>query len=1368
MTITHAVARAMAGLAVGLTAVAAEEAEFLPGGPLAGLKLPLFKGQHGEAPGYPGCIPELAGKEAKASARAFTAQDQAPEVELYPDAVEHWRAYWYKYCPGRSFFDRQSQRKNFVAPALPGADAKQVESYAAPVYWVPRHAPVQDSGKKLAPVPVVRLKIGLPILKLDLGQLSEGMYAVRVIAAVPTAELRPFRKPAYLRCTINDGLQGEVTEYKRRIGYCDEFYSVAEFYFSAPAARVYTAELALDTGSEVDLLVHNISLDDCLAGTVRQPLKKGVVVATPRESPKAVPSGLSKEDRLARDEAIWNYLPPPNHQGSGNTFKEAAYYAIMPREIDFGVADKTRKEIDAAIGLWSAPGLLSGGRFSSDRTLWNLFLVHPKLGLKYTLDDMKAYRPLPDPFPYKDNGTGLYYVDEKDPGKGRFLAEIGVEVMHRIRGYPALIQAGASAWRKDGTTDAAHDAAVALVRYAYLYPSIESATYFCNLARDPGAYGRNMFDRRRETEAMYLEHYQNYLEVPGHYDALFDYIQGNEELARSITRFVPWVTASQDVIRLLDTYLMQITAKRILRYHYHTVLTGIADLAVLLGPSEVTAPWMDWLFSRTLIYPLPPAGIQDLMIVGHDREGAQYIGSTYYSQGEGAQRVAESLQRIKDLGVLPAKYDLTDPGLFPKPLAHCYWQLGITVAGLDFVRIADVCGPDKRPGATLGGITAAAVNGWKWSADPAFAWILKNKDARKDFADAEWARIEAAAATVKRAPWLDLKSRQLYNWAGVLEAGQELDDPLLRRAAYLRTGLGIGHDHADSLDLQYFMLGLPMTVDGGQRPGYTAPGDAASRVHNLVEVDGSNQRVQSWVSALSDGEGARYLRATAVPSVAGVNLYQRAIALVDADTAPATSYVFDVVRVSGGKTHAYCFHGPVSDEVTCNADMLPVPQVKDGAEPTPDQLYLKPFRDVAPQAGATAKETLINARFAGNAPKLLETTWRYSRTPGPGNEQAMLGNRFDATAPRRFTRLHLFDTEGMRVYRGDAICYQWNYRYVCQMARRDGGDKALESAFVALHEPYTDKPFIAERRLIDIPGNDGDARKAVAVEVKLQSGRTDLLVADGYPEKTRSINGLQVAAEFACYSTDRDGCRLASLTGGTLLAAPGVEIRAALREHTGTVTAVDYVRKQVNIDKTWPAVCAGGVFEIGSPARTTSYTLAGVKPAGDAVMLTLTRGADYFRSPVKAVDEKGGIVETPLKPALGVVGGLDKGFVASNEALTKFWRADLLGPEKFQLRGAPVAAADLAPQNAIRLWEYGVGDTVRQSTFVHVRRLAPGLYEVCANVAATVALPGKGVDVSADRTQWRPLPAKSRGDKAEVTLTADAFSATGRLYLRVL
>lgn len=1346
--------------------------EFEIGGPLAGLKLPLFRTQHGEKPGYPGCIPELMEKARVVEDmgnryKEWGPQGQSPELELYEGAVEHYRAYWFKYCPVRSFFDKQSLLKNWVAPDIPTAGKKKVKRYAEPVYWVPRHNPPKKTGRFMKPVPVIVCKVRSPIFKLDLGELDTGLYAVRVIGAVPYKKPRRFLKPLFLRMNVNDGLKGETNTYRVRCGYVDQFYSIAEIYFHAPERRSFQAELYVDEGTDVALLVHNITLDDVLAGTVREAIKARPVIFAPPKNLSFISKYLT-EERLARDAELWRGLPPLNTQSAGGFWATATHYQSPEDVVRFGMNGMSVSEIEQKYGKWK-PGT---GR---------VFLVNEKLGLIYTIDELRARKPLPDPYPFKDDGAGLYRPDPKNPNRGEALIMVASAVGRKRSYYGSPDRRrDADAWLKKGDIDSARDEAIRLIRIAYRCPAIDSANNLCAVTSIPAAYRRDIRCRRRMTQASWLSWYTNYLKPPLAYDKLFTYIDGNEELAQSVGRFVPWVKTSEDLIKLLDVYLVQTIAKRVLRYHYYVDPMVAGELALILDNQSVTGSWIEWLFSRTFVYPLKPAGIQDLMISGCDRSGPEYIGSTFYAQGEGASRVASSLDKFRKRNILPEKYDLTRTDLYPKPLAHCYWRLSNVVAGREFLRIGDVCGPDKRPGHTLRNIAQTARLGWEWSHDSRFAWVLRYAGKRGEFTEEEWAEIERSARSFSRAPWLENRSRQVYNWAGVLESGLQHDDPRFRRAVYLRTGLGIGHHHNDSLDLQIVAHGLPMTIDGGQRPGYSSPGDRTTRTHNTVEVNESNHYLQSWVAVITDAEGARYLKAKAEPPES-CKVFERQVALIDVDEgkgsqklppekafpdallpkgiATANSYVFDVFRVSGGSVHTYCFHGPITDELKVNSlNRTHISPPEKSEEPTPEQTYLRMF-------GRTPESW-----FAGDAPDVLEATWRYSRKKGYGSEQFMAGPNFDPNSPRKYTRLMLFDTRGMRVLEAQTLTHRGpfagrHYRLTHIFAQRRGEE--LESTFHAIIEPYAGEPFIAHAQSIRIPNNETDALRAVAVKVRTRNGHEDICFADGRPEKVRTVGELKVSAEFAFYSKDTRGLRLASLTGGMLLETPELILKPSSAQFNGKVISVNYLKRQMVIDKKWNPASVGRVFEVDAGQRTTSYTLRSVQPNGAGSVLTLQNGADYYRSRILKVGP-GGVVVCQVKPVLDEIPGLNKNFTATNDQITRFWKADLISANfaetKWQLKGAPVSEDDFKPEAVLRLWEYGPGDTARLSTFVSIRRLETNLYELAGDVNLLISIKARRLEISSDRKDWKALPVQRKGEWLTAKL---ALGQSGHLFLRL-
>jgi hypothetical protein len=1307
--------------------------EPLVGGPLAGLALPAFPTQHREPSGFPGCLPDP-GEPGKL---LNPTEGLSAQVELFPGSVEHWRANDFKYLPTRSLYDAQTLLKNWKAPQFAAA----TEPYAEPLYWNRRHSSAKLLDLRNAAVPVARLRVRAPTIALDCGELPQSLYVLRVIGAVETAEVIRHRKPLYLRMAVNDGPRGEESVYRFRAGYCDQFYMIGEFFFHLPEARRCKVSLWVDDGSLVEPLVHNLELHDVLAAHTRKALKTRAVNGI---DPTGAVGNMTQEQRLARDEALWNSLPPLNAQlgfvyGGGKD--DGA--ANRPNR---GAGGRAQKEIEEKWGFWkpARPPLLA---------------VNDKLKLQYSLADLAAHRPLPDPYPHKDDGCGLWTAGETPQNWFPVADSLRDSVAGRLGEMTRSIEL----FRQKKDADAARDAAVLLCRMAYDFPARVSADSLGFVMVQPGPYAKDWFCRQRVT----MEFWHNGDALLQAYDQLFPLIRQDAALAASVGRFVPWVRAPEDVVRLIDVHLAQEHAKRLMRYHAVDANNParLATVAALAANRELTDPWMEWVFSRTWIYPLSVSGVADLIVSGCDRDGMKYIGSFYYAQIEEASKNGELMETYVNSGGDP-RYDLRDPERHPKVLAGTYWFLRSRIAGLYFPRIGDVTGPVARHGYWFEYMEAPVRRGWRWSRDPQFAWMLKHFFGRKGMTDAEWAEVEAAADRQARAPWLENRSRVLSGWMGVLESGTQYDDYRFRRALFLRVGQGHGHGHNDTLDMQFYAHGLPMTLDGGARPGYSNPPDAMSRVHNLVEVDGRNWLTHSWVTALSDVEGARYLAAQAEPprSMPDVKLHRRQVALIDVDEGQGTrkltpaelnpafarldagvvtpnSYVFDVVRVSGGKQHTYCFHGPCKDDgyAVNLADRRPAGELDAAA-----QEYLKPFPKPERNFGGTAPETLV-------------ATWRYPRAPesNPSNgcEQHMAFFPWSDDQTRKYTRLQLLGQKGARVLGGYYYCKAGDYGFDNLYAQRHS-DGQLESVFPAVIEPYAGEPFIASTRLLDIPGNDTDAQRAVAVEVKTRNGRTDLLFADGRPGRLRSVGGATVAGEFAYVSSDGAGLRAATLTGGGLLSAPGIALKVAQRERTGKVVRVDYAKKTMTIDAAWPSGAAlkYRVFAVGVPGHMTTYTLAGVETDGRTSTLRLTAGGDAFLGRVTEVDAGTGVIVVGMGLPFtegAPCAGVDRDWVASNEEQTKFWRADYLGGDRsenryrFKLKGPPVADGDFGRVRAFRLWEYGVGDTVRQSTFAAVRRVGPGVYEVTGDTDVEIAVAGR----APQKVSARELAAGSVGLK---------------------
>jgi hypothetical protein len=241
---------------------------------------------------------------------------------------------------------------------------------------------------------------------------------------------------------------------------------------------------------------------------------------------------------------------------------------------------------------------------------------------------------------------------------------------------------------------------------------------------------------------------------------------------------------------------------------------------------------------------------------------------------------------------------------------------------------------------------------------------------------------------------------------------------------------------------------------------------------------------------------------------------------------------------------------------------------------------------------------------------------------------------------------------------------------------------------------------------------------------------------------------------------------LAVLAGGTQLSAPAVSIQTDASEYTGTVTDVEYLNRRITLDRAWPE-CAAGLFEIGTPKRRASYSALSVHPTDQGCTLQLDGGADYFRSRITSVNEAAGEVVCSVKPSMGALPGLTHDFTATNDARTQSWRAQYLDNSTWHLTGAPVREADFGSTRALRIWEYGKGDTVRQCTQVSTERIGPGVFAIQANTGFSLTLPGARMEVSTNQADWRNLPVKKGPTGCTARIEAADLSAQDTIYVRI-
>ncbi len=1343
-----------------------------------------------------------------------------PQWVNYPGSVEHFRCDDQRYIWPINPYNHRSLIKAFPAPEMSGVRDAMRETWAEPVQFVQKghQPPLIYTGQTRPPVPVVRLKPGGDRLAFTLPPLPTGLYVVRLVAAIESEHVvdnlpGTLPKDLILDLKINDGPEGAIRHYVLRQRGTDNFYSLGEFFFRVEDARPWDASVGLHADSKIDLLVHTVDVHDALAECAKRAGKKAAVLVdmdtllanwaseeavksrqvrerevNPRrieplraEFPDKSDAELLAIWRERRDEMYWNVLPGINMNyewgPSALAPAEKAQLESAGLMIDFS---------DVAEGT-STRGQNPWKYDTADRNAWREYRAPFRLvktdadGTRahFTIEDFAANKPFPD-LPFEVPNWGLRTEDETGKsycftpqaqlvGGAINRARMILQDEYHLRGYQVY-----------GDLDSARDLSILLCRFAYDFPTYATSHKLWNVLTPADAYFKRLPAHQHRRI-----HYQ-FIDWPAlarFYDGLFPYIQGNQDLADAIGQFVKWVKTPEDVVALLDTYILQFGARETMyfqHYYAHEHAGRLATLAAIQTDAEIAEPWVKGLFTRTWEYDFPYAGIEDYMFLTTQRDGTTTIGSFSYALvgGIGGQ-VAPWLDHYIRFGGDP-KYRLSDVQRYPRVGAFPYFTLEGRVAGMHALAIGDVGGPNAAYGYGFDVTGGWALRGWRWTRDPRFAYAAVHYDGRKDATLEEWEAMQAAAQGVRN-PFMSNRSRVLSDWGGMLEGGQASDDLRFRHAVRVRVGQGAGHRHQDSLDLGLWSMGLTMAGDGGARGGYGRPDVMRSDMHNVATVDEGSWQGHAWVPELADLQDVHYLRARGLYH----QMFERQVALIEVDSGrpaanppsdpslkPGTTYDSDIVlprayvaevfRVRGGKAHAYHFHGPTEDAFEINQSKGPL---------TAEEAARLEGRNQYVIAGEQWGADVAADRFTA--------TWRMAREPRTftepergerktlAAEPAILGAAYDPNSPRKFLRVHLLGQQGSRATSGVWISApnihdgrtdgDWLRNVHVSRAAPEGG-----SLFAAVWEPYAGDAYIRD---VVFEGDPNNAESPAVLRVETVDGVRDAsLFAHVLPEEPQRLNDNAAAlAHYAFVSEDAAGLRQASMVAGRALRAGALTIRVPRSYWEARTVSVDYLQNKAELDAPLPPVLLDGAFfevgvsaQDGRAARWTSFEAAQV--AGRS--LTWRKGSGCFSGEMDAVhlSPTGTVVTTVLMPDLSE--GQREQLTAVNARGDRMWRCNVSW-NRLSLYGEPVAEGDLAVGERIYLHEIGPGDVWRTPTRVSLQRVE-ATYRLEANVPCALDLAAAEAEKSTDdgRT-WQALPEGNRPGVRTWMVTAAEIAAGG-------
>jgi len=389
---------------------------------------------------------------------------------------------------------------------------------------------------------------------------------------------------------------------------------------------------------------------------------------------------------------------------------------------------------------------------------------------------------------------------------------------------------------------------------------------------------------------------------------------------------------------------------------------------------------------------------------------------------------------------------------------------------------------------------------------------------------------------------------------------------------HLHFGDHAGHAHADELTLGLFAHGREMLGEIGYSHTKLRPWAMSALAHNTVIVDRFNQAVTrgwlplSWArldrfekDGPAPGEavfgrllaydtedaGVQVVEAEAVRAsqafVPGLKEYRRLVALVG--LSPSDAYVVDVFRVGGGREHLWAAHGSVDREQKIVASLPLQPQ--DGTLLGPGTAYAAgrdPELDSESFKGAVFG--LVDGLSSASTAGAWSAAWRYVDDPRLGLSLTMLGG-----AGRRI----VVGRAPSVVPAGEDNAKVDDFRMPLLLVE----DRNDESVFVAVWEPFRDRPRITSVRPLEFRG---DAGRTVGLAVET-AGRTDYILVDPDGGGMRATtDGISFQGRFGLISERRGKPLSMHLDGGTLLAKgrrelrgrPGLEVKiVGLRREAG-------------------------------------------------------------------------------------------------------------------------------------------------------------------------------------------------------------------------
>lgn len=371
--------------------------------------------------------------------------------------------------------------------------------------------------------------------------------------------------------------------------------------------------------------------------------------------------------------------------------------------------------------------------------------------------------------------------------------------------------------------------------------------------------------------------------------------------------------------------------------------------------------------------------------------------------------------------------------------------------------------------------------------------------------------------------------------------------------AHLHFSGGHGHQHGDHLNLILWAKGRELLTDIGYTHSAWRAWVVRSLAHNTVLIDQANQRtagiggnVTLFAPLSADLQAVEAQSLVAYPERASE--YRRRLLMVG--LGPADAYLVDVFRVAGGSRHDWVLHGSADlpQEVTLSLPTTPVPGNLIGPDAVVELPRSESARGTFPPGLDAAYAFPKDLEAAATTEAAWSATFAFTDEPGPRLRVDVLGQTDTQVCRMRSPSVRNANENDAELPK---------HTMPSLMARRSTTEGPLESAFVAVHQPFTERPLVRSIRALLPPGG---AAAPVALRVEHDAGVDIILSAPTRPAAPIAVDtdGLRLECDGRLgFVRLVDGVVVrAALIGGTRLASPGVALEAAVPGLSAPIAAM--------------------------------------------------------------------------------------------------------------------------------------------------------------------------------------------------------------------